>query len=89
MKPRWLREIHDYIAQDNPPAAKRTIYGIYHKVQLLKQFPEFGYRYEHDEGRGIRIILYGHYRIAYLVKTSSDIDILGVFHAALDIERLL
>ncbi|HZZ29855.1 MAG TPA: type II toxin-antitoxin system RelE/ParE family toxin [Pirellulales bacterium] len=33
---RWLREIHDYIAQDNPSAAKRTAYGIYHKVQLLK-----------------------------------------------------
>ena len=30
---------------------------------------------------------YGHYRIAYLVKEDGDIDILGVFHGALDINR--
>jgi toxin ParE1/3/4 len=84
-----MREIHDYIAQDSLPAAQRTVDGIYSKVQLLSRFPEFGYRYEHDDGRGVRIVLYGHYRIAYLIKPSGDIDILGVFHAALDIERLL
>jgi plasmid stabilization system protein ParE len=33
------------------------------------------------------VLLYGHYRIAYLVKASGDIDILGVFHGALDIEK--
>ena len=86
---RWMQEIHDYIAQHNPSAAKQTVEGIYNKVQWLLRFPEFGYRYEHDDGRGIRIILFGHYRIAYLIKSSGDIDILGVFHAALDIERLL
>ncbi|MBI5506369.1 MAG: type II toxin-antitoxin system RelE/ParE family toxin, partial [Deltaproteobacteria bacterium] len=29
----------------------------------------------------------GHYRIAYLIKPDGSIDILGVFHGALDIER--
>jgi len=33
------------------------------------------------------MILYGHYRIAYLVKDDDNIDILGVFHGALDITR--
>ena len=37
----------------------------------------------------IRILLYGHYRIAYLLKSESSIDILGVFHGALDIDRYL
>jgi plasmid stabilization system protein ParE len=32
-------------------------------------------------------LLYGHYRIAYLVKDDGNIDILGVFHGALDIAR--
>lgn len=36
----------------------------------------------------MRILLYGHYRIAYLVK-DDGVEILGVFHGALDIERLL
>ena len=34
-------------------------------------------------------LLYGQYRIAYLVKDGGDIDILGVFHGALDIKRYL
>jgi toxin ParE1/3/4 len=37
----------------------------------------------------IRILLYGHYRIAYLLKPDDNIDILGVFHGALDLERYL
>jgi len=35
----------------------------------------------------IEILLYGHYRITYLVKNGGDIDILGVFHGALDISK--
>ena len=46
-----------------------------------------GHRY-HDD-RDIRILLYGHYRIAYLIKLNRDIDVLGVFHGSLEIERSL
>jgi hypothetical protein len=31
----------------------------------------------------------GHYRIAYLIKSDTSIDALGVFHDALNIERYL
>jgi plasmid stabilization system protein ParE len=34
-------------------------------------------------------LLYGHYRIAYLIKPSGDIDVLGVFHGGLEIQRYL
>lgn len=40
-------------------------------------------RYRTEVEGEIRISLYGHYRIAYLLRTSSSIDILGVFHDAL------
>jgi plasmid stabilization system protein ParE len=84
----WLREIFDYIARDNPSAAKRVVRGIYDKAQLLTIFPEIGYRYRVEAEGEIRVLLYGHYRIAYLHRSDSDwIDILGVFHGALDIER--
>ena len=86
---RWLRDIHDYIAEDNPDAASRVVEGIYEKVQLLLQFPELGHRYERLLHQHIRILLYGHYRIAYLIKPDGNIDILGVFHGALDINRYL
>jgi len=32
---------------------------------------------------------YGHYRITYLIRPDGNIDILGVFHGALDIDRYL
>jgi plasmid stabilization system protein ParE len=86
---RWLRDIHDYIAADKPEAASRVIGGIYSKVQLLRRFPELGYRYEQSKEPNVRILLYGHYRIAYGVRPDRDIDILGVFHAALDVDRYL
>ena len=86
---RWLRDIFDYIAGDNPEAASNVVSGIYNKAQILRQFPEIGYKYRTETGGEIRILLYGHYRIAYLVKTKDEIDILGVFHGALDIDRYL
>ena len=85
---RWLKDIFDYIAEDNPSAAANTVNGIYEKAQLLCNFPEVGYRYEGTD-RNVRILLYGHYRIAYLIRADDDIDILGVFHGALEIERYL
>lgn len=85
----WLKEIYHYIARDNPQAAAEVINGIYDKTQLLIDNPELGYRYQHESGKHIRILLYGHYRITYLIKDTGHIDILGVFHGALDIDRYL
>lgn len=86
---RWVDEIHDYIAKDNAPAAYRTIRGIFDRVQIVVDFPEIGYVYENPDDRNIRVLLYGHYRIVYLIKSESVIDILGVFHGSLDIDRFL
>ncbi|MDD5435331.1 MAG: type II toxin-antitoxin system RelE/ParE family toxin [Nitrospira sp.] len=86
---KWLRDIHDYIAQDNENAAQRVITGIYNKAQILKDFPEIGYKYRSEPEGDIRILLYGHYRIAYLIRSKELIDILGVFHGAMEIERYL
>jgi len=84
---RWLRDIHDYIAEDNLTAAQKVAAGIYEKVQILQHFPEIGHRYRIESDGEIRILLYGHFRIAYFLRPSSDIDILGIFHGALDIDR--
>lgn len=85
----WLRDIYDYITQDKPIAAANVVLGIYAKAQLLRDFPEMGYMYRKEADGDIRILLYGHYRIAYLIKSLEKIDILGVFHSALDIDRFL
>jgi len=85
---RWLRDIHDYIAQDNPVAAERVVMGIFEKAQLLTSFPEIGYFYRRESEGEVRVLLYGHYRIAYLYRKGVEqIDVLGVFHGAMDIDR--
>jgi plasmid stabilization system protein ParE len=85
----WLLDIFAYIAQDNPEAATRVVEGIYERTQVLSEFPQVGHRYQSMEDREVRILLYGHYRIAYLIKSEQDIDILGVFHGTLDMQRYL
>ena len=73
----WLKDIYDYIAADNPDAAAHTILAIYEKAQLLRNHPRLGHKYEAEQSREIRI----------LIKPDGNIDILGVFHGALDIDR--
>jgi plasmid stabilization system protein ParE len=86
---RWLRDIHDYIAQDSPEAAQKVATGIFERAQLLAQFPKIGHIYRFEPEGEIRILLYGHYRIAYLLRKDRYVEILGVFHGALDIDRYL
>lgn len=45
---RWLRDIYDYIAADNSGAAQNVVSGIYEKAQVLRDFPQIGYRYRAD-----------------------------------------
>jgi toxin ParE1/3/4 len=85
----WLREIHDYIAQDSPSGAAKVVSGIYERVQLLRSFPELGHKYRSEPEGDVRILLYGHYRIAYLIKAKETIEVLGVFHGAMDVEKYL
>jgi toxin ParE1/3/4 len=82
----WLEDIFEYIAQDNPQAAARTVQAIYERAQDLIRFPQLGYRYA-ASSRHVRILLHEQYRIAYLLKDDGNIDILGVFHGALDIGK--
>jgi len=86
---RWLRNIYDYIAGDNPEAAEQTVLSLVERVEILRSFPKAGYLYQKIPGKPIRILHHGHYRIAYLLKSENHIDILGVFHEKLAIERYL
>ena len=82
----WLEDIYKYIAKDNLVAARRVAKGIYDKAHLLREFPRAGYLYRNEPEGEIRVIQYGHYRIAYLLRKDGIIDILGVFHDALEID---
>ena len=83
---RWLEDIFEYIAADNPTAASETVEGIFERAQVLAEYPEMGQRFA-SSPRNVRILVHAHYRIAYVLKSDGDIDILGVFHSALDITK--
>jgi toxin ParE1/3/4 len=85
----WLRDIYNYIALDNNDVAEQTVVGIFQTVQLLTKHPRLGRRYGPERSREVRVLLCGHYRIAYLIESDNQIDILGIFHDALNIERYL
>ncbi len=84
-----LEQIHEYIAKNSPSAAINVVTGIYEKIQLLREHPRIGQRYFPITDREVREILYGHYRIPYLIVNDDRIEILGVFHGAMDIDRYL
>ena len=83
----WLREIYDYISRDRPDAAHKVVRGIFDRAHLLLEFPEMGHLHSPRRHPGVRILLYGKYRIAYLNR--ENIYVLGVFHGALDLKRHL
>lgn len=82
-----LKNIHDYIALDNPVIAKNVIKNIREKVQILKSFPEIGSTYLEIED--VRILYYAHYRIVYLIVDPQRIDILGVFHGTMELKNYI
>lgn len=86
----WLEAIHGYIAADDPSAATKVVDGIVHRAGQLQHFPDMGARLRTEADGDLRVLLYGHYRIAYLHHADNRIVyIVGVFHGALDIDRYL
>jgi plasmid stabilization system protein ParE len=41
----WIEDIFEYIAADNPHAARRTVQDIFDRAQVLASHPEIGHRY--------------------------------------------
>lgn len=85
----WLHDIYTYIAKDNPKAARNTVDKILAKAKLLEDFPELGGIYPLDFPYSIRVIYYSHYRIAYKIVDENRIDILGIFHGAMEMKNYL
>jgi plasmid stabilization system protein ParE len=86
---RCLEEIRNSVLNDSPAAAHGLVKGIYNKIQMLRKQPRLGQRYESITDREIRITSYGHYRIVYLLRNERRVEILGILHGAMDIDRYL
>ncbi|MDO9244655.1 MAG: type II toxin-antitoxin system RelE/ParE family toxin [Rhodocyclaceae bacterium] len=75
-----LRGIHDYIARDNPTAARQVIKAVRNNVKILQDHPACG-----RPGRieGTRELVVGRYPyiVAYR-QTAQTLEILAVVHTS-------
>ena len=85
----WLQQIYDYIARDNEGAARRLFSASLTASKSCANSLNLGIATKSISTNNIRILLYGHYRVAYLIRDENTIRILGVLHGALDIDEHL
>ena len=93
-QPRWtreaedsLRDIFEFIAQDRPHTAARTLESILNKVSSLSASPSLGQRYPYLGREDVYLLTYGHFRIAYRVEGGEHLVVLGVFHGLIFLPR--
>lgn len=80
MKVRWsplalerIEDIAQYIAQDNPEAARRWVDALFSTVERLADFPESGRMVPEVGIKRIREVIFGSYRVIYSVRDNVDI----------------
>ena len=75
-----IASIHDYIARENPGAAKRVVAAIYRSTDRLAEFPASGRIGAKAETRELVVREYP-YIIVYRVLLDAVV-VIAVFHAA-------
>ena len=84
---RHLEEIHLWIAQDSAIQASRIVEQIWERTQIFQDNPRIGHLWTADGIGEIRLLFYGHHKVAYrFIHSSKDVEILGVFHGRMELE---
>lgn len=76
-----LEAIGDFIARDAPSFAQVFVDRVFQSVERLQQFPLSGRVVPEIAQEDIREIIFGSYRIVYLV-SDDQVNILTVFHSS-------
>ncbi len=74
-----VNEIAEYIAADNPAAARKWVDSLFESIERLRLFPLSGRVLPELARQEIRELLYGQYRIIYRVEQKT-ITLLTVRH---------
>lgn len=83
-----LHSIRQYIARDNPHAAKKVIEEIFTSIQNLAENPHIGHTREDLTDKPVRFFSVRHYMIVYRAD-SSPLQIARVLSGYRDITSLL
>ncbi|HEY0261823.1 MAG TPA: type II toxin-antitoxin system RelE/ParE family toxin [Chitinophagales bacterium] len=85
-----VKSIAEYISRDSVFYAEKQVQKFFEAVEVLHEHPQIGKPVPEYNHKNIREILVGKYRIIYVLKTETHIDIVTVHHSArllhLDIE---
>jgi addiction module RelE/StbE family toxin len=82
-----LAEVFDYIARDNPVAARGLHAKIKASIENLSRFPFAGRATDRPDVRVLTITRFP-YRVFYTVHQDNHVVILRILHAARDQTRL-
>lgn len=76
-----LEAIGDFIARDAPSFAQVFVDRVFYAVNRLEAFPKSGRVVPESNRDDLREIIFGSYRIVYLVN-EDEVSILTVFHSS-------
>lgn len=82
-----LKDIAEYISKDSKLYAKRQVFKIRNRTDILKSHNYSGRKVPEIQDENIREIFEGNYRIIYKVVTENRIDILTIHHSARDLRK--
>lgn len=83
-----LEQIYAWIAKDSTRQAKRVVEQIWERTQILSDFPKVGHFWQTDGDAEIRLLYYGHHKVAYRYDPETEtVDVLGVYHGRMEFER--
>lgn len=84
-----LRELRDYIAENDSTTARRFVQSVFDAVERLQDFPDSGRVVPEFEDSKLREVIKRPCRIIYRVKTeSAEIEIARVWHSARGIPKV-
>lgn len=83
-----LEAITQFIAADSPNYARLFVMNVLRVVERLEQYPRSGRVVPEIGNPAVREIIFGNYRIVFLLKADA-IEILTIYHGArlLDVKK--
>ena len=85
---RDLESIKDFIARDSKYYANEFIERIFSIVENLMILPNRGRKVPEVDNENIKEIIFNNYRIIYRIEDFQNILILGIIHAAREIDKI-
>lgn len=81
-----LKDISEFIAEDNPPAAKRFVERLFQVVERLAEFPESGRMVPDFGDPNLREVIRNPCRIIHRIdREKRTVEIVRVWHSARDV----